>query len=70
MNKTLLLILCDFLLLTLLSLVNWEEEKSEASRQASTDTTEESVSSGSSGPMRSTPSTRYRTSARDPVACT
>jgi hypothetical protein len=27
MNKTLLLILCDFLLLTLLSLVNWEEEK-------------------------------------------
>ncbi len=26
MNKTLLLILCDFLLLTLLSLVNWEEE--------------------------------------------
>ena len=27
MNKTLLLILCDFLLLTLLSLVDWEEEE-------------------------------------------
>lgn len=31
MNKTLLLILCDFLLLTLLSLVNWEEEEKESS---------------------------------------
>jgi len=44
MNKTLLLILCDFLLLTLLSLVNWEEEKSESSGAEEEDTVEQSVS--------------------------
>ncbi len=35
MNKTLLLILCDFLLLTLLSLVNWEKEESETESSTS-----------------------------------
>ena len=34
MNKTLLLILCDFLLLTLLSLVNWEKEEETANAPA------------------------------------
>jgi len=44
MNKTLLLILCDFLLLTLLSLVNWEEEKAESSSSDIEDTVDQSVS--------------------------
>ncbi len=44
MNKTLLLILCDFLLLTLLSLVNWEEEKAEKSGAEPEDSIDQSVS--------------------------
>ncbi len=44
MNKTLLLILCDFLLLTLLSLVNWEKEESETENLSSGDAEEQSVS--------------------------
>jgi len=44
MNKTLLLILCDFLLLTLLSLVNWEKEESETEARSSGDAEEQSVS--------------------------
>lgn len=44
MNKTLLLILCDFLLLTLLSLVNWEEEKAESSDSGPEDSIDQSVS--------------------------
>ena len=43
MNKTLLLILCDFLLLTLLSLVNWEEE-AESSSSDMEDTADQSIS--------------------------
>lgn len=45
MNKTLLLILCDFLLLTLLSLVDWEDEtESEAYSDADADAEGASVS--------------------------
>ena len=44
MSKTLLLILCDFLLLTLLSLVNWEKEESETESQSSGDAEVQSVS--------------------------
>ncbi|HCR29065.1 MAG TPA: hypothetical protein DIV79_03505 [Opitutae bacterium] len=44
MNKTLLLILCDFLLLTLLSLVNWEKDESEPENLSSGDSEEQSVS--------------------------
>lgn len=44
MNKTLLLILCDFLLLTLLSLVNWEEEKSESQNSIEEDLAGQSIS--------------------------
>lgn len=43
MNKTLLLILCDFLLLTLLSLVDWEED-SETESASDVEAGEQSVS--------------------------